>query len=213
MKYLFLFLTVLCMLLALAPNVEAEELTVPTVPAEAERLMPDSQSDFGAGLLSMLQKALPDASAATLAQGYITAPGGHRIGVCGEAVIKEGQLTGIRSIRSLCIRVARDFPGLSNGVHFSGQAMLILGAPGWGKTTLLRDLARRLASDITVAVVDERQELFPPGFQEGRRMDILFGCPKRQGIETMLKTMTPDCIAVDEITSQEDCAAVLEAKK
>mgnify|MGYP004596014263 FL=1 len=61
MKYLFLFLTVLCMLLALAPNVEAEELTVPTVPAEAERLMPDSQSDFGAGLLSMLQKALPDA--------------------------------------------------------------------------------------------------------------------------------------------------------
>ncbi len=150
-------------------------------------------------------------SAATLAQGYITAPGGHRIGVCGEAVIKEGQLTGIRSIRSLCIRVARDFPGLSNGVHFSGQAMLILGAPGWGKTTLLRDMARRLASDITVAVVDERQELFPPGFQEGRRMDILFGCPKRQGIETMLKTMTPDCIAVDEITSQDDCAAVLEA--
>ena len=150
-------------------------------------------------------------SAATLAQGYITAPGGHRIGVCGEAVIREGHFAGIRSIRSLCIRVARDFPGLSNGVHFSGQALLILGSPGWGKTTLLRDMARRLASDRTVAVVDERQELFPPGFQEGRRMDILFGCPKRQGIETVLKTMTPDCITVDEITSQDDCAAVLEA--
>lgn len=60
-------------------------------------------------------------SAATLAQGYITAPGGHRIGVCGEAVIREGHFAGIRSIRSLCIRVARDFPGLSNGVHFPGR--------------------------------------------------------------------------------------------
>ena len=150
-------------------------------------------------------------SAATLSQGYITAPGGHRIGVCGEAIMKEGRLTGIRGIRSLCIRVARDFLGLSEGVCFAGQAMLILGAPGWGKTTLLRDLARRLAEKMTVAVVDERQELFPPGFQEGRRMDILFGCPKRQGIGTMLKTMTPDCIAVDEITSPEDCTALLEA--
>ena len=81
-------------------------------------------------------------SAATVSQGYITAPGGHRIGLCGETVVKDGELTGMRNVHSLCIRVARDFPGLARRVHFRGQAMLILGAPGWGKTTLLRDLCR-----------------------------------------------------------------------
>lgn len=147
----------------------------------------------------------------TLSQGYITAAGGHRIGVCGEAIIKEGIFSGIRSASSLCIRVARDFEGIADSVPFAGQALLILGAPGWGKTTLLRDLARKLACTQVVAVVDERRELFPPGFQTGKRMDILSGCPKQQGIETVLKTMTPDCIAVDEITSEADCAALIAA--
>ena len=150
-------------------------------------------------------------SAATLSRGYLTAPGGHRIGVCGESVVKDGVFSGIRCPRSLCIRVARDFLGLSGRIPLRGQAVLILGAPGWGKTTLLRDVARRIAETRTVAVVDERQELFPPGFQEGKRMDILYGCPKGQGVEAVLRTMTPDFIAVDEITSEEDSAAILRA--
>ncbi len=150
-------------------------------------------------------------SAATVSQGYITAPGGHRIGLCGEAVIKDGELTGMRTVHSLCIRVARDFPGLARRVHFRGQAMLILGAPGWGKTTLLRDVCRSVAEEETVAVVDQRQELFPPGFPTGKRMDILYGCPKKQGIEIVLRTMGPNCIAVDEITASEDCQALLHA--
>lgn len=150
-------------------------------------------------------------AASTVSQGYITAPGGHRIGICGDAVMKDGQMTCIRAVRSLCIRVARDFPGLARRIHFRGQAMLILGAPGWGKTTLLRDITRVIAEDDTVAVVDERQELFPSGFPTGKRMDILYGCPKCMGIETVLRTMGPDCIAVDEITAQEDCQALIHA--
>lgn len=150
-------------------------------------------------------------SAATVSQGYITAPGGHRIGLCGEAVVKDGQLAGIRTLQSLCIRVARDFPGLARRIFFRGQALLILGAPGWGKTTLLRDICRTLAEEETVAVVDERQELFPQGFPTGKRMDILYGCPKGQGIETVLRTMGPNCIAVDEITAAEDCQALIHA--
>ncbi len=150
-------------------------------------------------------------AASTLSSGYLTAPGGHRIGVCGEAIMKDGVFSGIRNVRSLCIRIARDFPGLGASVAFRGQAMLILGAPGWGKTTLLRDIARHIAEKSTVAVVDERQELFPPGFREGKRMDILYGCPKRYGIETVLKTMTPEYIVVDEITSEEDCTALLHS--
>ena len=134
-------------------------------------------------------------AAATVSQGYITAPGGHRLGICGEAVMKDGIMTGIRSVHSICIRVARDFPGLARRIQ----------------TTLLRDISRAIAEDDAVAVVDERQELFPPGFATGKRMDILYGCPKRQGVETVLRTMGPDCIAVDEITAPEDCQALIQA--
>lgn len=150
-------------------------------------------------------------AAATSAQGYLTAPGGHRIGLCGEAVCQNGEMTGIREVCSLCIRVARDFPGRIDPSCGLRGSVLILGAPGWGKTTLLRDLARTLAKEETVAVVDERGELFPAKFQRGRRMDVLTGCPKAAGIEMVLRTMGPQVIAVDEITGEGDCRAVIHA--
>lgn len=149
-------------------------------------------------------------AAATAAHGYITAPGGHRIGLCGEAVCKDGTVTAIREITSLNIRVARDFPGIGKKADISGS-VLILGAPGWGKTTLLRDIARNLARSQTVAVVDERGELFPEGFCRGRRMDVLTGCPKDAGIEMVLRAMGPECIVVDEITAASDMQALLRA--
>lgn len=150
-------------------------------------------------------------AASTAAQGYITAPGGHRIGLCGEAVCKDGKVTGIREIHSVCIRIARDFPGISREVGRISGSILILGAPGWGKTTFLRDLSRQIADRESVAVVDERGELFPEGFSRGKRMDVLTGCPKPAGIEMVLRTMGPDCIAVDEITAEGDTQAILRA--
>lgn len=150
-------------------------------------------------------------AASTISHGYLTASGGHRIGLCGEAIIKNGQFVGIRRPHSLCIRIARDFPGIAAKAAILGHSILILGAPGWGKTTLLRDLARTLAQSETVIVVDERQELFPEGFQYGKRMDVLSGCPKQQGIDTVLRTMGPDVIALDEITAKADCDALIQA--
>lgn len=150
-------------------------------------------------------------SAATLGSGYLTAAGGHRIGVCGEAVIKDGSMTGVRQIHSLCIRVARDYSGICAGLSKLDGSILLLGPPGSGKTTLLRDLARTIAGKETVGVVDERGELFPEGIRRGRRMDVLTGCGKAQGIQILLRTMGPSCIAVDEITSEQDCEALIRA--
>lgn len=152
-------------------------------------------------------------TAATAAKGYITAPGGHRIGLCGDCVVQNGQVTAVRHATSLCIRVARAFPGIGDTAPVSGS-LLILGPPGAGKTTLLRELIRlRSTKGSCVAVVDERGELFPLGnlFETGPRTDVLTGCSKSQGIEMALRTMGPGCIAVDEITSAENCAALLTA--
>lgn len=151
-------------------------------------------------------------AAASVSQGYLTGPGGHRIGICGEAVIKNGAMEGIRKVSSLCIRVARDFPGLAQPLAHLKGSLLILGAPGWGKTTLLRDLIRQKAQRGTqICVVDEREELFPKGFDRGPRTEVLTGCPKAQGIEMLLRTMGPEIIAVDEITALEDCEALRKA--
>lgn len=150
-------------------------------------------------------------AAASMSKGYLTAPGGHRIGLCGTAIINNGAMTGIRCLRSVCIRVARDFEGISKPMGRINGSVLIVGAPGWGKTTLLRDLIRSVSEDWHVAVVDERGELFPQGFKTGPLTDILSGCPKSIGIEMMLRTMGPAYIAVDEITAPEDCEALLEA--
>lgn len=157
-------------------------------------------------------------SASTIGKGYITAPGGHRIGVCGEVVSTGGKMTGIRTVSSLNLRVARDFLGIaSDTIRYKGS-VLIIGRPGSGKTTLLRDMIR-LRSDHMhdcVAVVDEREEIFPRAgdglcFPVGKHTDVLSGCKKSEGIEAMLRNMCPDTIAVDEITAQEDCHALLHA--
>lgn len=157
-------------------------------------------------------------AAASSAQGYITAPGGHRLGICGDVVMADGKMTGISTLRSLCIRVAREFQGIADQIGRLDDSVLIIGPPGSGKTTLLRELIRFASEQMSgcVAVVDERGEIFPSTdegncFCTGRRTDVLSGCSKEQGINAVLRTMGPTMIAVDEITAREDCDALIYA--
>lgn len=157
-------------------------------------------------------------TAGTVGQGYLTAPGGHRVGICGVSTVSKGKMCSISHPTSVCLRVARDFPGISGSAVDISGSILIIGPPGSGKTTLLRDLIRSKADagKGSVAVVDEREEIFPlfkgqACFSAGRRTDILSGCPKANGIEAVLRSMNPEWIAVDEITAQTDCEALLHA--
>lgn len=149
--------------------------------------------------------------AETISKGFLTAPGGHRIGLCGTAIYKNGQMQGIRDITSLCIRVARDFPGVARSASSLNGSILILGAPGWGKTTFLRDMIRQISEKECIGVVDERGELFPSELDTDRNIDILTGAAKHDGIQTLLRTIGPTVIAVDEITAKEDSNALLNA--
>ena len=155
-------------------------------------------------------------SAETISQGYITAAGGNRIGICGQAALCSSKVHTIRAITSLCIRAAHDIYGIAPEITKDNGSILIIGCPGSGKTTLLRDLIRHLSRRFNVSVVDEREEIFPVStdgfcFSTGKRTDVLSGCPKAHGIDMVLRTMTPDYIAVDEITADSDCEALLRA--
>lgn len=152
-------------------------------------------------------------TAGTMQQGFLATAGGHRVGLCGEAVIRDGKMAGISPIHSVNIRVARDFPGVSRNLWLRPGSVLILGPPGSGKTTLLRDLIRQRSQKESVSVVDTRGELFPAGadFPTGGNTDIMTGCSKAEGIDMVLRTMSPACIAVDEITADEDCTALIQA--
>ena len=144
-------------------------------------------------------------SAKSIGEGYLTAPGGHRIGLCGD-----GAGETLREVSSLCIRIARDYGGIAAGLPMEGN-LLILGAPGTGKTTLLRDYIRQRARRSAVAVVDERREIFPEGFDRSGNLDVLSGVAKGRGMDMVLRSMSPQLIALDEITCAEDCAALIRA--
>ena len=120
-------------------------------------------------------------------------------------------MTGFREVESVNIRIARDFPGIARSMCDLQGSILIVGSPGCGKTTLLRDLIRQLSYRENVSVVDERCELFPSGFDRGDMLDVLRGCSKPEGIDRVLRAMTPDTIAIDEITAAADTTGLMQA--
>lgn len=155
----------------------------------------------------------------TLRQGYVTITGGHRIGVCGFGVVRDGQVQTLRQPTSLVIRVARAAPGCGEALLAAlRDSTLILGPPGAGKTTLLRDTVRLLSDRrrCRVGLADERGELSAatgegPGLPVGKRTDVLVAVPKAEAVMMLLRTMGPQWIALDEITAPADIEALERA--
>lgn len=157
-----------------------------------------------------------------LKNGFVTLSGGHRLGLCGRAVYRDGEIYTFRDISSLNLRVARQIAGIADRAFdylwAHPNSSLIIGPPGRGKTTLLRDLIRQLSDrcDYRVCVVDERLELAAgigaqAQFYLGKHSDILSGVRKQEAIELLLRSMNPQWIALDEITAIEDVKAMIQA--
>ena len=160
-------------------------------------------------------------------RGYLTFEGGHRIGLCGTAALREGEIHALRAISSADLRIARQVKGAAapvlDGLCPGGRLAdtLILAPPGLGKTTLLRDVIRSVSegegcTPLRVSLADERGEVAAmysgrPQLEVGRRTDVAEGCPKAQGLMLLLRAMNPQVLAVDEITAPEDVGALIAA--
>lgn len=158
-------------------------------------------------------------------RGYITLEGGHRVGLAGQVVMEEGQVKTLRYINFMNIRVAREKKGCAEPVLpylYQGEGIyntLIVSPPGMGKTTYLRDTVRLLSNGnrerngLRVCIIDERSEIAAchlgiPQNDVGMRTDVMDGCEKAEGMLMVLRAMSPQVIAVDELGGSRDFEAV-----
>ncbi len=124
----------------------------------------------------------------------------------------------VGDVVGLTCRVGRAVEGtveIIRDVIDAGHSILLLGRPGVGKTTLLREAARVLADELTkrVVVVDTSNEIagdgdIPhPGIGRARRMQV--ATPDRQHgvmIEAVENHM-PEVIVIDEIGTEAEALA------
>lgn len=135
-----------------------------------------------------------------LAEGYFTLDDGSRWGVAG-AYSSVGKV--FRDYTSICIRVPRYVNCVNDDVIniVTSGSTLIVGAPGTGKTTLLRDIAANLSTLQNIAVVDERGELDVCGALHN--CDVLKWTSKTVGVEMALRCLSPNSILCDELSRDD----------
>ena len=162
-----------------------------------------------------------------ICEGFITIKGGHRVGLTGSCVIENNKIININYISSLNIRIAREKKNTSNNILkyvIDGRDIkntLIASKPGCGKTTLLRDLVRKLSTGIeeysfkgkTCGIIDERGEIAAmykgvPQNDIGILSDVLENSSKSVGVRLLIRSMCPDIIVCDEIGKKEDIDAI-----
>ncbi len=149
-------------------------------------------------------------------KGFITITGGHRVGICGNTVLKNGEIANINHVSGLNYRVAKEIIGAAKQImpyiYTNGgiRNTLIISPPQCGKTTILRDIARSLSSaGKKVSIIDERNEISGmnngcPGYDLGVSCDVLGGATKKEGTLLMLRSMSPDVIITDELGADEE---------
>lgn len=159
-----------------------------------------------------------------ICNGFVTIFGGHRVGVTGNIAMRDDKISNINYISSLNIRVAKEIIGSANKIikyvfeEDDGKLnvcnSLIISPPGYGKTTVLRDLTRQISNmNFNVSLIDERGEIAAmykgaPQNDVGLRCDVIDNVTKSLGMKIAVRTMCPDVIIADEIGTADDINAI-----
>lgn len=154
-----------------------------------------------------------------ICEGFITIKGGHRVGITGSCVIENEKIININYISSLNIRIAREKKDVSNNIlnnilnENDVNNTLIISKPGCGKTTILRDLVRKISTKKTCGIVDERGEIAAmykgePQNDIGILSDVMDNCTKSDGMKMLIRSMSPEVIVCDEIGNKQDIEAI-----
>lgn len=154
-----------------------------------------------------------------LKQSFITVDGGVRIGVAGEYVTENGFTVTVKNVTSLNIRIPHDVYGIADRLYrdlFSDglKSTLIFSPAGFGKTTLLRDVAR-VVSDKTffnVLIIDERNEIAAVdergvSYDIGGNCDVIRGSDKLTAFSNAVRALSPQVIITDELYGAADFGA------
>ncbi len=158
----------------------------------------------------------------SIANGYVNVSGGIRLGICGTAIMRGGNVSGIRNLSSLSIRIPCERYGCAeaelNTMLADGVTdILIISPPGAGKTTCLREFIRVISNmGYRVSVADERGEIAAvcngsAQFDVGIHTDIISDAPKASAAMILIRAMNPQVLAMDEISTKEDVQAIFEA--
>lgn len=151
--------------------------------------------------------------------GFITAKNGSRIGICGTANVKNGEITAVTEITSMNIRISRQIFGAAheiiNRLFPLKSGILIAGPPSSGKTTLLRDIAYSVSTGkntkiMRTTVIDERGEISGgnSGHIDTGLADVQVGYPKDKGIIQAIRSLSPQVIICDEVGTAADSDSV-----
>ena len=125
---------------------------------------------------------------------------------------RQGKIVG------LTCRVGRALEGtidIIDDIVRSGQSILLLGRPGVGKTTKLREVARVLADEVDkrVVIVDTSNEIAGdgdvphPGIGNARRMQVARASLQHQVMIEAVENHMPQVIVIDEIGTEEEAQA------
>ena len=158
-------------------------------------------------------------------QGFLTIVGGHRVGIAGKTILDGNKIKSLKYISYINLRLSHQIKGCASPIlpyiikNRQICHTMIISPPRCGKTTLLRDLIRQVSNGnrympgVSVGVVDERSEIAGsyqgiPQNDLGIRTDVLDCCPKAEGMMMLIRSMSPEVVAVDELGDYEDIHAI-----
>lgn len=126
-------------------------------------------------------------------------------------------------VYGLTMRVGRTVSGnvnmLRDLLFDSSGNILLVGVPGCGKTSVVREVARILAESKRVVIVDTSNEIAGDGLRVhpsvGNARRMMVNDPKRQERELIecVQNHTPEVIVVDELGTKADVEAVSTVEK